>query len=57
MILTVRILGLELLYVDISTDAPVEYDEQVPDLGTLGYDRIDAGDPDIYMGFTNEVRQ
>ena len=52
MVLTVRILGVEVFA--ISADAPAE-DDQAADLsgGTTGYDRIDAGPTDHYMGFAN----
>lgn len=52
--LIVRLLGLELLAVEISTDPPAE-DDLSRDLsgGNLGSDRIEAGPSDRYMGFTN----
>lgn len=50
--LTIRILGLELLSVSITTDTE---DDTARDLsgGTLGTDRIDPGKTDRWMGFTN----
>lgn len=54
--LTIRILGLDLLDVDLSTDSTApEPDDLARDLsgGTLGCDRIDAGPTDWHMGFTN----
>lgn len=52
MVFTVRILGCEVLH--LSTEPATAY-EQASDLsgGTTSYDRIDAGYPDRYMGFTN----
>jgi hypothetical protein len=54
--LTVRLLGLELLTIEASTDDAAEADEDTErDLsgGTLGTERIEAGPTDRYMGFTN----
>lgn len=52
--LTVRLLGLDLLDVELSTDAADE-DDCSRDLsgGTLASDRIEAGVTDLFMGFTN----
>ncbi len=53
--LTVRILGLDVLDVALSTDPDAEPD-QARDLsgGTLGIaSEVDAGTTDRYMGFTN----
>lgn len=51
--LTIRVLGLELVDVELTTDD--EPDDKARDLsgGSLGSERIDAGDADRYMGFTN----
>ena len=51
--LTIRILGLDLLDVELSTDSGDE-DDNARDLsgGSLGSDRIEA-DGDHFMGFTN----
>lgn len=56
--LHVRVFGLDLLDVELTTDAPVESDEDDDcsrDLsgGNLGAYPIDAGPTDRYMGFTN----
>lgn len=53
--LTIRLLGLDLLDVELRTDAPESEDDCSRDLsgGTLATDRIDAGPTDRYMGFTN----
>jgi hypothetical protein len=50
--LAITFLGLDLLTVDLSTDAD---EDTARDLsgGTLGYDRIEVGSTDRYMGFTN----
>ena len=54
--LIVRVFGHEVL--NVSTEPAVE-EEACYDLardlsgGTTSYDRIDAGDTDRYMGFTN----
>lgn len=56
--LTVRLLGLDLLDMELTTDAP-GCDEDDGDYsrdlsgGTLGSDRIEAGPTDRYMGFTS----
>lgn len=59
--LTIRAFGLDLLDVELSTDATSpapDDDDEEPDYsrdlsgGTIGYDRIEAGG-DRYMGFTN----
>lgn len=52
MVFTVRILGVEVLHLSTEADEP---DDAAIHLsgGTTGYDRIDAGYPDRYMGFTN----
>lgn len=51
--LTVRFLGLDLLDVELSTDAAAELDGAELAGGTLGTERIEAGPTDRYMGFTN----
>lgn len=51
--LIVRVFGHEVLNISTEPEVEVEYDEPLHDGGTLGYDRIDAGDTDCYMGFTN----
>lgn len=57
--LTIRALGLDLLDVELTTDAPadVEYAEHDPATvlsgGTLGAYPVDAGPTDRYMGFTS----
>lgn len=52
--LLVRFLGLELLHIELSTDA-AEGIDTARDLsgGTTGIERIDAGPTDRYLGFTN----
>jgi hypothetical protein len=49
--LVIRVLGLGLLDVDISTDADAEGCELAG--GTLGSDWIAPGRTDCFMGFTN----
>lgn len=49
--LSVRLLGLDLLDVELTTDATD--DGCSLDGGTLGYDRIEPGECDRYLGFTN----
>ena len=51
--LTIRILGLDLLDVELTTDSSAE-DDNARDLsgGSLGSDRIEAYG-DHFMGFTN----
>jgi hypothetical protein len=53
--LTLRLFGLEILHIEASTDPPFEDEDKARDLsgGTTGYDRIEAGPTDRYMGFTN----
>lgn len=52
--LTVRLLGLDLLDVELTTDQPDDGDYS-RDLsgGNLGSDCIDAGETDWHLGFTN----
>ena len=52
--LTIRILGLDLLDVELTTDSDDDDDDKARDLsgGSLGSDRIEA-DGDRFMGFTN----
>lgn len=52
MVLTIRILGAEVFH--LSTNAEPDEDT-ARDLsgGSVGYDRIEVGEPDRYMGFTN----
>lgn len=53
--LTIRVLGLDLLDVDLSTDSSSpEPDDTSRDLsgGTLCSDRIESGG-DLFLGFTN----
>ena len=54
MTLTLRILGVEILHVDLCTD-PAEDDDPARDLsgGTITAERIEAGTTDLYLGFTN----
>ena len=54
MTLTVRLLGLEILHVDLSTE-PDEDEDTARDLsgGTMTSERIEAGPTDHYLGFTN----
>lgn len=51
--LTLRILGLELVHVEISTDD--DQDDTSRDLsgGSLGSDALEVGPTDHHMGFTN----
>lgn len=55
--LTIRALGLDLLDIELATDSPTPEPEcdLARDLsgGSIGYDRIDAGPTERYMGFTN----
>lgn len=52
MTLTVRLLGLELLHIALATDPP---DDEARDLsgGELSGRDLDAGSPDLHLGFTN----
>jgi hypothetical protein len=54
--LVIRILGLDLLDVDLTTDAAEEAEDDDPGLalsgGLLVSEHIDAGTTDRYMGFT-----
>ena len=52
--LTIRILGLELLDIDLSTDARDDEDK-ARDLsgGSLSSDAHEVADTDHFMGFTN----
>lgn len=52
--LVIRLLGLELLDVDLTTDAPAEDEDVARDLsgGLLACEHIEAGTTDRYMGFT-----
>lgn len=52
--LTLRVLGLEVLDVELSTDDQDE-DDKARDLsgGLLGSERIEVDTGDRYMGFTN----
>ena len=50
--LTIRLFGLELLHIEASTE-DVEADGAELAGGTLGCERIEAGETDRYMGFTN----
>jgi hypothetical protein len=47
----VRFLGLELLTIEASTDEAAEGEELAG--GTLGTERIEVGQVDRFMGFTN----
>lgn len=53
--LAIRFLGLDLLDIELSTDAPADEEDLARDLsgGDLGSMSIEAGSPDRYMGFTN----
>lgn len=53
--LTVRVLGLELVDVELSTEAVEDEEDLARDLsgGSLGSERIDADAGDRFMGFTN----
>lgn len=56
--LTVRLLGLDLLAIELNTDPPAYEageDDCSRDLsgGNLVSDRLDAGPTDWHMGFTN----
>lgn len=52
--LTIRVLGLEMLHVDLSTEAD-DGDDKARDLsgGSLGSDAHEVGETDHFMGFTN----
>lgn len=50
--LTVRVLGLDLLDVEIYTAIEETEGAELAG-GTLGSDRIEAGSGGLYMGFTN----
>ena len=52
MVFTVHILGCEVLHLSTQPEPP---DDTARDLsgGTTGYDRINAGPTDHYMGFAN----
>lgn len=50
--LTIRILGLNLLDIEITTDTDEEYKGRDLSGGYLGSDSIDPGPTDKFMGFT-----
>lgn len=52
--LTFRVLGLELLHIDLATETD-EADDKARDLsgGSLGSEVLDVGHTDHFMGFTN----
>lgn len=53
--LSIRILGLDLLDIELTTETPEPEYDQARDLsgGTLSSYPIDTGPTDRYMGFTN----